>query len=45
VTIYGYGYLRQAHTQCYWRRREEQVTFLLENGVPEGLISLPSCEN
>ena len=44
-TIYAYGYLRQAHTQCYWRRREEQVTFLLENGVPEGLISLPSCEN
>lgn len=45
ATIYAYGYLRQAHTQCYWRRREEQVTFLLANGAPEGLISLPSCEN
>ena len=44
-TIYDYGYLRQAHTQCYWRRREEQATFLLQNGAAEGLISLPSCEN
>jgi hypothetical protein len=44
-TIYAYGYLRQAHTQCYWRRREEQVNYLLQNGAPEGLISLPSCED
>ncbi|MGH7294929.1 MAG: hypothetical protein ACRELB_08350, partial [Polyangiaceae bacterium] len=44
-TVYGYGYLRQAHTQCFWTRREVQVSFLLDNGVPEGLSSLPSCEN
>jgi hypothetical protein len=44
-TVYAYGYLRQAHTQCYWRRREEQVSFLLANGVAEGLVSLPHCEN
>jgi hypothetical protein len=44
-TIYAYGYLRQAHTQCYWRRREEQVSYLLANGGPEGLSSLPNCED
>jgi hypothetical protein len=44
-TIYGFGYLRPAHTQCYWTRREAQVTFLLQNGVPEGLTSLDSCED
>jgi hypothetical protein len=44
-TIYAFGYLRQAHTLCYWSRREEQVTFLLQNGVPEGLLSLPSCQD
>jgi hypothetical protein len=44
-TVYGFGYLRQAHTQCYWSRRETQVSFLLENGVPEGLSSLPSCDD
>jgi hypothetical protein len=45
TTIYGYGYLRQAHTQCYWSRREEQVSFLEQNGVAEGLFSLPSCDD
>ncbi|MFT3766863.1 MAG: hypothetical protein QM820_15300 [Minicystis sp.] len=24
-TIYNFGYLRPAHSQCYWRRREIQV--------------------
>jgi hypothetical protein len=42
-TIYGFGYLRQAHTLCYWHRREQQVTFILQNGVAEGQSSLPSC--
>jgi hypothetical protein len=45
TTIYGYGYLRQAHTQCYWSRREEQVSFLMQNGVAEGIFSLPSCDD
>ncbi|HEY8041514.1 MAG TPA: hypothetical protein VIF15_17025 [Polyangiaceae bacterium] len=44
-TIYGFGYLRPAHTQCYWRRREEQVAFLLQNGVAEGILSLPNCQD
>jgi hypothetical protein len=42
-TIYGFGYLRPAHTQCYWQRREQQVRALLDNGVPESFSSLPSC--
>jgi hypothetical protein len=42
-TIYAFGVLRQAHTLCYWRRREEQVRYLIENGTAEGLPSLPSC--
>lgn len=45
ATIYPYGYLRQAHTLCYWSRREEQVSFLMQNGVPEGIISLPNCQD
>jgi len=45
TTIYAYGYLRQAHTQCYWSRREEQVSFLLQNGVGEGIFSLPTCQD
>jgi hypothetical protein len=42
-TIYQFGYLRQAHTLCYWHRRETQVSYILQNGVPEGQPSLPSC--
>jgi hypothetical protein len=42
-TIYQFGYLRQAHTLCYWHRREQQVTYILQNGGPEGQSSLPSC--
>jgi hypothetical protein len=45
ATIYAFGYLRQAHTQCYYTRREQQVSFILQNGVAEGLTSLPSCQD
>jgi hypothetical protein len=44
-TIYSFGYLRQAHTQCYWHRREDQVAFILQNGTAESLLSLRSCAN
>lgn len=43
-TIYAFGYLRQAHTQCFWTRREAQVQYLLENGGPAGLLSLDTCD-
>jgi len=44
-TIYPFGYLRQAHTQCYWTRREQEVQYILQNGIVEGIPSLPSCAN
>jgi hypothetical protein len=42
-TVYAFGYLRQAHTLCYWHRRETQVSYILQNGIAEGQSSLPSC--
>ncbi|APR82360.1 Hypothetical protein A7982_07709 [Minicystis rosea] len=42
-TIYNFGYLRPAHTQCYWRRREQQVRDLIDTGVPAPIASLPGC--
>lgn len=43
-TNYGFGYLRQAHTQCLWRRQDEQARRIIEEGLigsrPTGL---PSC--
>lgn len=42
-TIYNFGYLRPAHTQCYWTRREIQVRDLLDSGSPTPIASLPSC--
>ena len=44
-TVYQFGYLRPAHTQCYYRRREQQVTALLQTGVAAGVLALPSCQN
>jgi hypothetical protein len=42
-TVYGFGYLRPAHTQCYWTRREQQVRALLDTGTPLGAFLLPTC--
>lgn len=42
-TVYGYGYLREAHTLCYWQRREDEVAFIVQNGVPESEASLRGC--
>jgi hypothetical protein len=39
VTVYGFGYLYQAHTLCYWHREEVQLANLLD-GVS---AALPSC--
>jgi len=32
-TFYPFGYLRQAHTQCLWRRRDELARLIIEEGV------------
>jgi hypothetical protein len=43
-TNYAFGYLRQAHTQCFWRRENEQARRIIEDdaigGTPTGL---PGC--
>ena len=44
-TIYSYGYLRQAHTQCYFTRREAQVQAILDTGVPANFLALPTCDD
>lgn len=43
-TLYKFGYLRQAHTQCLWRREDEQARRILEeNLVGSAPTGLPSC--
>ena len=46
TTNYAFGYLRQAHTQCFWHRENEQARRIIEEdllgGSPTGL---PSCLN
>jgi hypothetical protein len=44
-TIYPFGYLKQAHTLCYWDRREEQVQTLLDTGQAEPIGLLASCQD
>lgn len=43
ATSYPYGYLRQAHTQCFFRRREEQARRIVEEGLVGSTSGLPSC--
>jgi len=44
ITRYPFGYLRQSHTQCYWRRQEEQARTVIEDGSTRPSIAgLPSC--
>lgn len=44
-TIYKFGYLRQAHTQCLWLRQEEQVAFILETGAGPSAFDVRACTN
>ena len=45
-TIYPYGYLRQAHTQCYFHRREDQVQSFLQTGmVAQILGGVRTCDD
>jgi hypothetical protein len=47
LTIYNFGYLRQAHTQCLWRRQEEQAAYVIESGEgpsPFGLDVRPCTD-
>lgn len=42
-TIYNFGYLRPSHSQCYWKRREQQVRELIDTGFAASIASLPPC--
>jgi hypothetical protein len=43
-TNYAFGYLRQGHTQCLWRRQEEQARRIIEEGIVGSFpTGLPSC--
>ncbi|MBI2388329.1 MAG: hypothetical protein HYV09_01820 [Deltaproteobacteria bacterium] len=44
ATAYPFGYLAQAHTRCFWTRREEQVQWLLENDEPAPFSKIVSCQ-
>ena len=43
ATSYPFGYLRTAHTLCYWTRQEMQVEALIETGTPATISTLPGC--
>jgi hypothetical protein len=45
ATAYAFGYLRTAHTLCYWTRQEMQVQALMQDGVPATVSTLPGCTN
>ena len=45
ATAYPFGYLRTAHTLCYWTRQEMQVETLMQTGEPATVYSLPGCTN
>lgn len=43
-TNYAFGYLRQAHTQCFWKREIEQARRIIEEDIIGGLpTGLPGC--
>lgn len=42
-TRYPFGYLRQAHTVCFWHRQEAQAKSVVEDGEAAPLQSLRSC--
>ncbi len=45
ASAYAFGYLRPAHTLCYFTRQEMQVESLMEEGTPATVSSLPGCTN
>lgn len=42
-TFYSFGYLRQAHTQCFFRRREEFARLIIEENVLGSTSDVPTC--
>ena len=42
-TFYSFGYLRQAHTQCLWRRREQFARLIIEEDALDSTSDVPTC--
>ncbi|MEW5848804.1 MAG: hypothetical protein AB2A00_08315 [Myxococcota bacterium] len=42
-TVYEFGYLRQAHVQCFWTRQELQARMAIVTGVEPEVTDLPTC--
>jgi hypothetical protein len=42
-TIYRYGYLRQAHLTCYWKRQALQAEHVVVHQAPALVSDLPQC--
>jgi hypothetical protein len=44
-TSYRFRLLAQAHSLCFWSRREEQVAWLLEHDEPAPFSQISSCQD
>lgn len=42
-TIYPFGYLKQAHTLCFWVRQEAQAKLVTQNRSKPNFLELPTC--
>ena len=42
-TFYPFGDLRQAHTQCLWRRRDEFARLIIEEDLLDSTSDVPRC--
>lgn len=42
-TIYPFGYLKQAHTLCLWKRQEEQAEYVIANGKQPPVSEIQTC--
>lgn len=42
-TFYPFGYLRQAHTQCLWHRREQFARLIIEENALNSTSDVPTC--
>jgi hypothetical protein len=43
ATVYPFGYLRQAHTQCLWRRRDAFAALIIEEDTLDTSSDVPRC--
>jgi hypothetical protein len=43
LTVYEFGYLKQASDQCFWRRQEMQADAVIRQGAAPPLLIIPTC--